>query len=304
MLVEAVESYLALRRSLGYILDTPASYLRSFAQFASERAETHLAAQTAIDWARLSSSAAHRDRRLKIVIRFARHAHTEDSRHEIPPDGVFGHHGKRRPLPFIFTPNEIERLIKQAFRLTPTGSLRPYTYGTLFALLSATGMRISEAVNLRLDDFTPDGLVIRETKFRKSRFLPLHDTVVAGLERYLARRRRLAFNDDHLLVQHNGRPLCGHTVYCRLRKLALAAGIEPRPGCPNPRLSSFRHTFAVRALESCPETRDAIGRHMLALSTYMGHVSVTDTYWYLEATRKLMTDISKARSAFVKGQLQ
>ncbi len=211
MLINSVDSYLNLRQALGFDLRNTASLLRRFARFASTQGETHVRAATAIDWARRGPSPGARDRRLKTVIRFARHVQAEDDRHEIPPDGVFGHHRQRR-LPFIFTPADLSRLLEQARHLGPAGSLRPHTYYTLFALLSSTGLRVSEALALHLDDFTPDGLVIRKTKFRKSRLVPLHETVTAGIERYLERRLRLAGGDEHLFVSLRGRGLCYENV--------------------------------------------------------------------------------------------
>ncbi len=174
MLIESVERYLQLRHTLGFDLRHTGSLLRRFARFSSTRDETHVRTRTAIDWAQRAPSPGGRDRRLKTVIRFARHVHAEDSGHEIPPDGVFGRHRQRR-LPFLFTPADVSRILKQAMSLGPHGSLRPLTYYTLFALLSATGLRISEALALHLEDLTPEGLVIRKTKFRKSRLVPLHE---------------------------------------------------------------------------------------------------------------------------------
>lgn len=120
MLIKAVESYLQIRRAAGFELRHSGILLRSFARFASERNETHLKARTALEWARLAPSAGGRARRLKSVIRFARHVRLEDDRHEIPPDSAFGHH-RQRQVPFIFSPTDIGRLIEQALRLGPVG---------------------------------------------------------------------------------------------------------------------------------------------------------------------------------------
>jgi len=301
MLRQAVESYIALKRAVGFSFERAGDALRSFARFASERGEAHVITQTAIDWAGLASSVRERDIRLKYVIRFSQHARAEDPRHEIPPGDVYCYQ-RRRPVPFIFTPSEIQRLVKAASRLGPKGSLRPHTYSTLFALLASTGLRISEALALRLNDVTPDGLIIRETKFRKTRLVPLHETAVAGFERYLARRRRLRGRDDHVLVDQHAHGLQYLAVKRTFRALVQSADIDHGTGQPIPQLHSLRHTFAVRALESCPHRRDYVGRHLLALSTYLGHASVKSTYWYLEATPELMTDIAAAYDLFVKGE--
>ncbi len=206
MLIQAVDTYLAVRRAAGFKLRSPEQYLRYFVRFASTHGDTHVRVKTAIDWAALARTEAERHRRLRTLVHFARFMRAEDQRHEIPPDYVFcGQH--LRPSPYIFTDDELRRLLVQASRLSPSGSLRPHTYSTLFTLLAVTGMRPSEALALRLQDITQDGLVIRETKFRKSRLVPLHETTVAALERYLQRRRLMAGNDEHLFVSLSRRKL-------------------------------------------------------------------------------------------------
>lgn len=299
MLIEAVESYLDVRHTAGFDLHYAGNVLRKFAQFAAARREKHVKAKTAIEWAAMASSPGERSRRLSAIVRFARYAKSEDDRHEIPPEGIFGRHKFRR-APFIFSATDILHIIEQALHLGPSGSLRPHTFATLFALLSVTGMRVSEALALRIGDITSDGLIIRKTKFRKSRLIPLHATAVAALDRYLMCRRQVSSGDDHLFVSLNGRGFCYETVRSVFHKLARAAdifGFERR----KPHIHGLRHTFAVRALEACPCDRNDVGRHILALSTYMGHAHVADTYWYLEATPQLLSDIAKACEGFVKG---
>ena len=148
---------------------------RSYARFASARAEEFIRTTTTIEWAAFGPSAPQRARRLGVVSRFARYLHAEDPRHEIPPQGIFGSESRPRGVPFIFSPEQLTCLLQAASHLGPPGSIRPYTYSTLFALLACSGLRISEAVNLRLQDWTADGLLIGEPKFRKARLVPLHD---------------------------------------------------------------------------------------------------------------------------------
>jgi integrase/recombinase XerD len=297
MLMEAVETYLAVRRAADFKLDTVERYLRNFAQFASERGDTHVVTQTAIAWAAQAASEPQRHNRLNVVIQFARFSSAEDHRHEIPPERVFCRQ-RHRPIPYLFTEQEIQTLVTQAARLGPPDSLRSHTYRTLFALLAVTGLRISEVLALRFADVTPDGLVIRATKFRKSRLVPLHQTSTTALQTYLARRSDLALVDDHLFVSGRQRPLSCHTVRGIFHQLLAAAGISAEPGRPRPRLMDLRHTFASHALATCPEGRDNIGRHMLALTTYMGHARVESTYWYLERTPRLVGDIAQACETF------
>lgn len=300
MLIDAVESYLAVRRAAGFKLREAEKLLCSFAHFASQRSEEHVRASTAIEWASMSSTPQQSRNRMMHLIRFARYIRAEDARHEIPPKDVFCQQWHRRP-PHIFTPNEITRLLRAARRLRPAGSLRPHTYGTLLSLLAATGIRVCEALALRIDDLTEDGLVIRETKFRKSRLVPLHPTAAAGLEGYLVLRSRVGGGDDHILVCHRGRPLCYSTVQSAFHTILRKASLYPASPRRRPRLSDFRHTFAVRALETSPDGRDRIAQHMLALATYMGHSHIRNTYWYLHSTPQLMADIADDCRALFNG---
>jgi len=293
----AVDSYLAVRRAAGFDLYGQEYLLRSFARFALKNGETHVRTATAIEWAGLGPSPEQRDTRLKTVVRLARHADLEDAGHEVPPSGFFGYRKKRR-VPFIYSKEDIERLLRAAARLRPTNSLRPHTYSTLFALLAVTGLRLSEAYGLRFEDVTQDGLIIRKAKFQKTRLVPLHETAAAGLDRYIVRRRRLLTTDDHVFVSNNGRALSQQTIYSTFLRLLKSSDLLHAAGHRRPRIQDLRHSFAVRALEACPEGRDDVGQHMLALSTYMGHASIKCTYWYLQVTPHLMRDISTACEAF------
>jgi integrase len=162
-------------------------------------------------------------------------------------------------------------------------------------------MRPSEARTLQLHDLTPDRLIIRESKFKKSRLLPLHDTTWAALERYLDRRQQVAGHAPHLFVSHRGGQLSHTVVADTFHAVVTAAGLPREPGRACPTLMDLRHTFAVRGLATCPDSRDQVGRHMLALTTYMGHAKVASTYWYLESTPELLTDIAQRCEAFIAG---
>lgn len=300
MLMKAIDSYLSVRRAAGFELEVPEYLLRSFARYAEQHGETHVSAQTTIQWAAQAPSVGQRRNRLNTIIRFARHIRVEDQRHELPPLGLFGPKPPRR-IPFIYTPFDIQRLVRTAYQLGPANSLRPYTYATLFSLLSATGIRISEALSLRLDNVGEDGLVIQQTKFKKSRLVPLHATASAGLKRYLDLRTRMATDDDHVFVSLQGRLLSYRYVNEVFTHLIKQIGLDSLGR--RPRIHDIRHTFAVRVLESCcTKNRDAIDRNMLALATYLGHAHVADTYWYLEATPQLMTDIAQTCEDFFRGR--
>jgi integrase/recombinase XerD len=297
MLADAVADYVAVRRAAGFACRSEGLLLQSFARFAAARAESHVRESVAIAWAGLARSAPQCARRLGTVRRLARYLRAEDARHEIPPT-VFGAEKRRRPVPYILSQDQIRQLVAAASR-SGYRTLRRDTYATLFALLACTGLRVSEAIRLRLDDITPDGLVIRCSKFRKSRLVPLHDTARAGLDRYLQRRCRYAPAETHVFVSLRRKPLLVSDVEVAFRTAARASGLVDQAGRGRPTPHSLRHAFAVRALQVCPDGRDAITQHMLALSTYLGHAKVADTYWYLEAVPELMADIAERCEHFV-----
>jgi integrase/recombinase XerD len=299
MLSQAVESYLAVRRACGFELKREGNLLRSFAVFSETRGKQRVCSEVAIEWAGLAASVNRRARRLGEVIRFTRYIRAEDQSHELPPP-VFGSETRPRPVPYIFSRDDIQRLV-QAASEAGYRSLRQKTYSTFFALLACTGMRVSEAIRLRFEDITPDGLMIWCSKFRKSRLVPLHETARAGIERYLEQRRPYAPFDDHVFISLRRKPLLLDDVDTAFRTAVDKIGLRRGPGLPRPTPHSLRHTFAVRALETCPDGRDHITKHMLALSTYLGHSRVCDTYWYLEAVPELMENIAQCCESFFTG---
>jgi integrase/recombinase XerD len=300
MLTDDVERYLALRRSLGFQLRKPAQHLRAFARLAAEKGEAPIRAASVIEWAAAGPTRDARHRRLNDVVRFACFLRAEDATHEVPPTGLFAA-PKSRPAPYIYTPDELVRILEAAGRLRvlKPNPLRRQTYVMLFGLIAATGMRVSEAINLRLHDIRPGGVLhIRETKFCKSRLVPLHATVIGALDRYLKVRLRFAALDDHLFLSMRGKALSYGTVRCAFRRTLCLANIAPGRA-RRPRIHDLRHSFATHVLEQCATKRDAVARHFVALSTYLGHADIAHTYWYLQATPQLMSDIAAAAEALI-----
>jgi integrase len=296
MLSQLVTDYLEVRRALGFDLHDTEQLLRQYVAFAAARGDRHVLAKTALDWCTEAGTAGQRYCRLRRIVLFARHVRAEDPLHEVPPGDFFPRVPPQR-MPYIYTPGEAGRLMAAAEQLGPAGTLRPHTVAAVFGLLFSTGLRVSEALALCLDDVTDDGLMIRKTKFRKSRFIPLHDTARTGLRRYIDLRLRVGTPPHHVFINYHGNPLGHRGLNASFREARCAAGLERPAGLPQPRVHDMRHTFAVRALEACPDGRDRIAQHMLALSTYLGHSNVADTYWYLQATPKLMRDIADACEA-------
>jgi integrase len=164
MLTEIVSRYVELHIAMGFKFRVQAYLLRHFARFAESRGDSAVRTETVLAWATEAPSAAQRRSRLLVVRRFARSMQAEDARHEIPPADAFGRPTRNRRRPHLYTPEEFRRLLDAAARLTPRESLRPATYVTLLSLLLCTGIRISEALALQLEDITRNGLLIRHTK--------------------------------------------------------------------------------------------------------------------------------------------
>lgn len=297
-----VERYVTFKQQLGYKYGTEARLLRAWADYAQACGDLFLCNERSIDWACKAPSPGSVRRRLLTVRGLAVWLHAEDPRHEIPSRTAVGPAKKTRPAPYLLTRSQIEQIMDAALTLRPTGSITPHTYRCLIGLIAVTGLRCSEAVSLRLTDLTADGLIIRETKFGKSRLVVLHDSTRAALSRYLESRKRARGSDDHLFVLATGRPPTSTTLTDTFIKLARKTGLRGGPGEPGTRLHDLRHGFAARSLEAALATdRDRVHRHMLALGTYLGHVSVSSTYWYLEATPLLLRQIADVAESAQQG---
>ena len=302
MLSAAVDSYLAGRRAAGFQLNDHEGILRDFARFASAKGEALVRTRTVLEWVRArDGSPLRRCVRLRTVVHFARYLQAEDERHEIPPKDACGRHRPRRRPPFLFTPQAVKALVHEARALGPEGSLQPLVYNTLFGLLASTGLRISEALNLQLEDVTSEGLVVRNTKFGKNRLLPLHPTARKALDHYVECRRQEPGACEYLFLSMKGRRLHASTVRHVFRRLVRSLGIARREDKPRPRLHDLRFYFANQVLTNRSDNDEGISRHMVALTTYLGHNDVRNSYWYLEATPKLLFKVAETCEDFVKG---
>lgn len=296
MLIDDAHRYIRLRRSLGFKLEKTARHLVAFTHHAAASGDSHIRTATALVWtAAVSSTPGSRYQRLQVIADFARFLHAEDTAHEIPQ-----HHHYYRPCvrlaPYIYTPDELVRMLHAAanLRRQKPSPLRRHVHAMLIGLLAATGLRVSEALNLRLGDLLPDGVLhIRQTKFNKSRFVPMHASVVAALDAYLRVRAKVAGVDDHVFLTVGGKPMGLGTVHAAFHAILNKAKIAPDRS-RRPRIHDLRHTFATRALAKCAMRREDVARDFVALSTYLGHGDIRSTYWYLEATPDLMGDIAAA----------
>jgi integrase len=208
----------------------------------------------------------------------------------IPPRRLFGAPHRRLP-PHLYTEHEIERLIAAAGDLHPLGGLRGASCATIIGLMAATGLRISEATNLQRSDvdLKHGRLLIRQSKFGKSRWVPLHATTVDALRAYAVRRdaHRQAAARDAFFVFDYGRPASTRALQYAFKLVRRRLGCV-RGGHRAHRLHDLRHTFICRRLEQWYAAGLDFDREVLALATYVGHAKVTDTYWYVTATPELM----------------
>lgn len=288
---EALADYLRVRRALGFKLRRDEKLLEQFITHLETLGEAHVTTQTALRWATLPPGA-HRSwqsLRLSIVRGFANHLHAIDSAHEVPPADLLP--WKRcRATPYLYSAEEVVAVMAAAETLnTPH---RVATYQTLIGLLAVTGMRVGEAIALECADFDSSTslVVVRKGKFGKSRELPLQPSAVHALSEYLGRRDRPGSRaaTAALFVSNAGTRLLYGNVQATFRRLVSRAGLKSRSPRCRPTLHSLRHSFAVRTvLDGYRDGGDTQARLAL-LSTYLGHVDPSMTYWYLSAAPELI----------------
>lgn len=304
-MLSQVQEYLDERRRLGFALAISGTQLLSFARFADRAGhQGPLTVQLVMSWAQQGTrraTPATWARRLEVVRPFARYRAQVEPGAEVLCADTFGQK-RRRPTPHIYTAAEIADLLTAARRLPPAGALRPLTYEAFFGLVAATGLRLSEALRLRCADLDAGGsmLTIRQTKFCKSRLVPLHPTAAAALAQYLAARQRCApaTPDAPLFVSASGDALTKRTVHGVFARLRAELGWVARGTLPAPRIHDLRHSFVCRRVALWQEAGADIDNAMLALSTYVGHAKVSDTYWYLTAVPDLMAVAAKRFEQF------
>jgi integrase len=218
-----------------------------------------------------------------------------DPRTEVPPKRLL-HARHRRNRPYIFTDQEIERLMTETARLPSSTGLRALTHTTLIALLAATGLRPGEALALDLADvdLVNGVLSIRQTKFGKSRFVPIKSSTCVALAEYAERRNELCPRrpTERFLVSERGTQLHDSAVRRTFAKVSCAIGLRAATGGRRtgrgPRLQDLRHTFATRKLIEWYRAGLDVERELPKLTTYLGHVDVGHTYWYIEAVPELL----------------
>lgn len=300
-----VQAYLDYRRALGYDLRIAERLLWQFAKFVDQSGwRGPLTTDLILRWVfqPKAASARYKASRLSAARGFARYLATRDGRTETPDQRLIPK--TLRPRPHLFGEGELVQLLEAARRLRPTYRLRPLTYRTLFGLLASTGLRVGEALRLILGqvDLERGILRIEQTKFKKSRLVPLHPTSTRALRRYAAARGRLWGQDESkpFFVGPHGSALPHRCALEAFRTLCVDLGWQQGNGDrPRPRIHDLRHSFACRCLLSWYRDGENIHHRIAALSTYLGHVCVTNTYWYLTATPELLAIAASRFERFV-----
>jgi len=303
-LMTELDNYLSFRRGLGFKLKSHASALRDFVRFLGDQKAEYISSQLAVDWAQQAQAAqpAHRVRRLGMARDFALYLSARDSRTEIPPNNLLSG-SYQRSQPYIYTGEQIHKIINEASALKRYGELRPHTYCTLFGLLAVTGMRISEIIALDREDVDLDKgiLTVRQGKFGKSRFIPIHSSTLQKLQDYVRFRERFVKEPStkSFFISDRGVRLTNWIVRATFIKLSRRIGLRGVTDSHGPRIHDLRHTFAVTTLIKWQRDGVDIQQRLPLLSTYLGHVKVSDTYWYLTAVPELMGAINEHLEKFL-----
>ena len=304
---DALVKYLEVRRAFGTQLREAAVSLGHFVDVLDRDGTEVITTQLAQRWAEEPQGVQRATwaRRLTAVRQFAAWLSAFDPRMEIPPRGLItARH--RRQKPHIFTEQEIEHLMVEAARLPSPRGLRALTQTTIIGLLAATGLRPGEALALQRSegDLQNGILVIRQTKFGKSRFVPIEASTLTALAHYVERRDTLCprRHSEAFFLSERGTSVKLHAVRRTFAKISRTIGIRApaavRRSGRGPRLQDFRHTFATRRLLEWYRDGVDVEREMPRLATYLGHVTVSHTYWYIEAIPELLqlaTESSTAR---------
>ncbi len=289
---QAVADYLAIRRAFGFKLEKHAKLLPHFVAFLADEGATSITNELSLSWATVSTNADPIvwSNRLTIVRGFAKYLATLDPRTEVPPKGLVASRPSRnyRAEPYLYSDQDVEALMEAARGLRP---LKALTYETLIGLLVVTGCRIGELLRCHRDDVDCEHrvLVISDSKFGKSREVPLHGSTLEALLAYLRRRDQLfPTATSSLFISTTGEGLTYKLVQPVFARLAKQAGLEPRSDRCRPRLHDFRHSFTVRQLLEWSRSGADVAALLPLLSTVLGHVDPCSTYWYLEAVPELL----------------
>jgi integrase/recombinase XerD len=295
-----LNDYLATREALGLKDRWRRKLLEEFLErVAAEESKGPITAQLAVDWACATSrpdALASQSFRLSVVRGFLTHLRTIIPETERPPDRLLK--TPHRSAPSLFSHADILRLLDCAAALKPKDSIRPHTYRTIIGLLANAGLRANEAIRLRVSDvqldLDPPRLHIFETKFRKSRLVPVHSTTAQVLRAYSERRSNCRLQlSDSFFITRSGKPVPYYTLKNLFARLVKDLGIVHGSDQRKPSLHSLRHTFAVQRLTTWYQEGRNVRDLAPHLSVYLGHARLSASYWYLSALPDLLNEAAK-----------
>ena len=303
---DALREYLTVRRALGFKLERAARLLPDFVTFLEILGARTITTSLALQWAKQPPNGPPQwwAERFSIARGFAKHLQAFDARTEVPPAELLPRR-TRRATPFLYSPRDIDSLMEAARKLCPP--LRAATYSTLIGLLAVTGMRVGETIRLdRQDiDWTHRLLVVRHSKFGKSREVALHDTTVEALRGYARLRDRTVrqVRAPSFLLSIRGTRLIYKNVHRTFLDLVRGAGLQRRSAHCRPRPHDLRHSFAVSTLLDWYRDGLDVEARLPLLSTYLGHFAPSSTYWYLSAAPELMGLAGRRLEQILGGRL-
>jgi site-specific recombinase XerD len=290
---DLLKDYLAMRRSLGFKLHSTGDLMMSFVSFMEQRQADYITTLLALEWANqtMSLQPGRCGTRLNPVRSFARYCSAMDPRTEVPPFGLLPSH-YARPTPYLFSAEDVSNLLRACLQSHPNESFVDRTMYCVLGLLSVAGLRISEALNLTLDDIDNDDgiLLIRSAKFGKFRFVPMHSTTVAVLTSYQRLRESLLAGRrvPHLFLNAKAARLTYEQANDQFHRLSEKAGLPSRSASRRPHLHDLRHHFAMSTLMNWYRDGQDIEQRLPVLSAFLGHVQISNTYWYLSACPDLL----------------
>lgn len=309
---QAVDDYLTLRRNLGFKMQEESKALPDFIAFMEKNNATYITQLLALEWAQQPKHVlpSYWAKRLSMVRVFARYRCATDPRTEVPPAGLLPFKPKRAK-PYLYTDDEIERLLQAALNMPQRYkrcALLPWVYYCLFGLLSVTGLRVSEARDLKLEDVDLSNavLTVHGTKFGKSRLVPLHVSTGQVLKDYISRREQHWKGQSvssYLFVSSVGTRLDIGQIHRAFYKLSRTIGLRGEFDSHGPRIHDFRHRFATRTLVNWYCSDQDPERLLPVLSAYLGHVHIADTQWYLEGSPELMREAMRRFEKQWEGRL-
>jgi integrase/recombinase XerD len=306
-----LDRYLMIRRRLGYDLSSTERVLKRFIAFAESQGADHISTDLFARWQSVFGHAQRRTwaARLGMVRLFAQWLHGLDPAHEIPPQGLIPNH-QRRSRPYIYNEEEIGKIIAIAAALPSVYGLRGLTFSTLFGLIAMTGLRISEALALDIDDVDLDlgVLTVRRGKSGRARLVPIHDSIASRLSAYARERDRLlSFTPRSFFATDRGTRPDDCSARYNFAVVSQRIGLRPsqqylRHG-RGPRIHDLRHSFAARTILGWYRTGKDAAREMIKLTTYLGHTKPENTYWYIEAVPELLELAARRVTSVQNGEV-